>query len=250
MVGICRWQEKSKGQIIVKEGEASSSLFFIISGQALVTKQGVEVNRLGNGDCFGEIAYLDSARQIRLATVTTLTDMKLIEIDESALLQASNSFQACFAKAFLNLMVSRLGAAYQRMSMLENTIKQLTVNIPAAVKNEKSANVASTPVKLREALKNLQALPVIPVIAQKLLTLNTDTDAGERQLLRLVEQDPQILARTIALANSPMLGAPSKKITSVKEAAMLLGIKKIKSVATCISITALNTKMSSGKLKL
>lgn len=250
VVGICRWQEKTKGQIIVKEGEASSSLFFIISGQALVTKQGVEVNRLGNGDCFGEIAYLDSARQIRLATVTTLTDLKLIEIDESALLQASNSFQACFAKAFLNLMVTRLGAAYQRMSMLESTIKQLTINTPATVKNEKPANIASTPVKLREALKNLQGLPVMPMIAQKLLTLNTDTDAGERQLLRLVEQDPQILARTIALANSPMLGASSKKINSVKEAAMLLGIKKIKSVATCISITALNAKITSGKLKL
>ena len=31
---------------------------------------------------------------------------------------------------------------------------------------------------------------------------------------------------------------------------MLLGIKKIKSVATCISITALNAKMPTGKLKL
>ncbi|HQS58253.1 MAG: hypothetical protein B7Y56_04810 [Gallionellales bacterium 35-53-114] len=250
VVGICRWHEKAKGEKIVKEGDPSSSLYFIVSGQALVSKQGAEVNRLGNGDCFGEIAYLDTARQVRLATVTTLTDLKLIEIDESALLQASNGFQACFAKAFLNLMVTRLGAAYQRMSMLENSIKQLTAQTPATVKNEKPATPAIAPVKLREALKNLHALPVMPVIAQKLLTLDTDSDAGERQLLRLVEQDPQILAKTIALANSPMLGTSSKKVNSVKEAAMLLGIKKIKSVATCISIAALKTQLPSGKLKL
>ena len=78
---------------------------------------------------------------------------------------------------------------------------------------------------MREAIKNLSVLPVMPLIAQKLLALNTDSDAGERQLLLLVEQDQQILAKTIALANSPSLGVSSKKITSVKEAALLLGIQ-------------------------
>ena len=250
VVGICRWYEKTRGENIVREGDPSSSLYFIISGQALVTKQGVEVNRLGNGDCFGEIAYLDVARQVRLATVTTLTELKLIEIDESSLLQASSGFQACFAKAFLNLMVTRLGAAYQRMTMLENTIRKMTVASASAVKIEKPAITVSAPIKLRDALKNLQSLPVMPMIAQKLLALNTDNDVDERQLLRLVEQEPQILARTIALASALMRGASRKKISSIKEAALLLGIKKIKSVATCISIAAVKNQMPSGKLKL
>jgi putative nucleotidyltransferase with HDIG domain len=250
VVGICHWKEKSKGQVIVKEGEASNSLYFIISGQAVVSKQGAEVNRIGNGDCFGEIAYLDSVRHVRLATVTTLADMKLIEIDEAALLQASNGFQASFAKAFLNLMVTRLGAAYQRVTSLENTIKKMEANKAPPDKNKKTETVASKPLSLRDALKNLNVLPVMPLIAQKLLALNTDSDAGERQLLVLVEQDPQILARTIALANSPTLGASNKRISSVKEAAMLLGIKKIKSVATCIAISALKTPPPIGKLKL
>ena len=251
VAGICRWQEKTKGKVLVKEGEASSSLFFIISGQALVSKQGVEVNRLGNGDCFGEIAYLETARQVRLATVITLTDVKLVEIDESSLLHASSGFQASFAKAFLNLMVTRLGAAYQRMSLLEGTIKQLTAGEKNEAKAVKPEETDSTPIKLRDALKNLQSLPVMPLIAQKLLALDTDSDAGERQLLRLIEQEPQILARTIALANSPALGsASSRKVNSVKEAAMLLGIKKIKSVATGIAIASISSKAATGKLKL
>ncbi|MGV8933805.1 MAG: protein kinase domain-containing protein [Gallionellaceae bacterium] len=251
VVGICHWQEKQKGEHIVKEGAASSSIFFILSGQVLVTKQAVEISRLGNGDCFGEIAYLDTARHQRLATVTTLACTKLIELDESSLLQASNGFQASFSKAFLNLMVSRLGTAYQRVSVLENTIKKMTAASKDGTKKPQPPDkpLPST-INIREALKNLQMLPVIPVIAQKLLVLNTDSDAGERQLLKLVEQDPQILARTIALANTPMLGISSKKINSVKEAAMLLGIQKIKSVATCIAISSLKTQVPSGKFNL
>jgi len=249
-VGICRWHEKPKAQNIVKEGDPSNSLYFIVSGQALVSKQGVEVNRIGNGDCFGEMAYLDTVRQVRLATVTTISDMKLIELDETALLQASNGFQACFAKAFLNLMVARLSSAYQKVSSLENTIKQLEKKLGSSDKDKKPEQSNKQPVSLREALKNLSVLPVMPLIAQKLLALNTDTDAGERQLLLLVEQDQQILAKTIALANSPTLGASSKKIMTVKEAAMLLGIKKVKSVAISIAISSLKTPPPIGKLKL
>jgi serine/threonine protein kinase/HD-like signal output (HDOD) protein len=247
---ICHWQEHGKGEHIVKEGETSNSLYFIVSGQALVSKQGVEVNRIGGGDCFGEMAYLDTVRHVRLATVSAIAPIKLVEIDDTALLQASEGFQACFAKAFLNLIVARLGSAYQKISMLEHTIKQMGGNHKQDAKIEKPDPIEAPPINLREALKKLESLPVMPIIAQKLLTLNTDTDSGERQLLRLVEQDAQILARTIAIANSPMLGAAGKKVTSIKEAAMLLGINKIKSIAVSIAIAALKTKRSSGKLKL
>jgi eukaryotic-like serine/threonine-protein kinase len=258
VVGICKWHEVSKGKNLVREGEPSTSLYFIISGQALVSKQGVEVNRIMSGDCFGEIAYLDTVRHQRLATVTTLTDIKLVEIDETSLIQASNGFQACFAKAFLNLMVSRLSAAYLKVSVLENTLKQLESSKPGLLKPTKTGAEESTaenaptppPVNLRQMLTKLHSLPVMPIIAHKLLALDTDTIAGERQLLLLVEQDPQILARTIALANSPMLGATGKKTNSVKDAAMLLGIKKIQVVATCTAIASLQTKSNMGKLKL
>lgn len=254
-VGLCRWLEKPKGAPIVKEGEPSASLYFIISGQATVSKQGNEVSRLNNGDCFGEVAYLENARQVRLATVSALTDIKLVEIEESALLQASSNFQAGFAKAFMNLMVVRLGAAYQQISQLENklkmsSLKEQALNKSAEEQERAFAKTVVTTALIRPLLKNLPALPVMPTIAQKLLTLNTDSEAGERQLLTLVEQDPQILARTVALANTPMLGAPSKRITSIKEAALLLGSRKVKSVATCIAIAAMKSKMPSGKFNL
>ena len=110
-------------------------------------------------------------------------------------------------------------------------------------------NTSSTPINLREAIKQLDSLPALPFIAQKLLTLQTDTDEGQRQLLSLIGQDPQILARIIGLANSPSLGT-SRKISSISEAAIVLGINRIKSVATGIAIMSLQSGSSTGTLNL
>lgn len=88
--------------------------------------------------------------------------------------------------------------------------------------------------KLRLALDNLESLPAMPDIAHKLLALPLDTEAGEAQMLSLVEQDPQIFARLIGMANSPAMGV-GRKINSIKDAAMLLGLKRLKSVAIGIA---------------
>lgn len=88
--------------------------------------------------------------------------------------------------------------------------------------------------KLKQALADLDSLPAMPVIAQKMLALPLDTEAGEAQLLNLIGQDPQIYAKIIGMANSPMMGT-SRKVSSVQEAALLLGLSRIKSVAIGIA---------------
>jgi len=96
----------------------------------------------------------------------------------------------------------------------------------------------TTAEELRLAVRELNNLPAMPVIAHKLLALKLDTDEGERQMMLLIEQDPLISAKIIGLANSPLIGA-SHKITTVKEASLLLGLKKVKSVATGIAMMTL-----------
>lgn len=94
---------------------------------------------------------------------------------------------------------------------------------------------------LRQAVHSLHELPALPVIAQKLLSLDLDTDQGEQQMMLLVAQDPLISARLIGLANSPLLGT-SRKIASVNDAAMLLGLKRVKSVSTGIAVMSLDSR--------
>lgn len=104
-------------------------------------------------------------------------------------------------------------------------------------------------VNIRKSILNLDVLPAMPVIAQKLLSLRMDTDEGERKMLVLVEQDPQISAKIIGLANSVMVSS-MRHITSVKEAVMLLGITRTKSVATGIAVMSLMAKAPAGKFNI
>ncbi|MFA6921169.1 MAG: HDOD domain-containing protein [Gallionella sp.] len=102
---------------------------------------------------------------------------------------------------------------------------------------------------LKSTLKKLDTLPAMPAIAQKLLTLPLDTNEGESAMLKLIEHDPQLSAKIIGLANTPLFGS-SHKATSVRDAAMLLGMTRVKSVAIGIAAMSALTKMPPGRLSV
>lgn len=99
----------------------------------------------------------------------------------------------------------------------------------------------NVPIDLRKAVRHLNSLPALPVIAHKLMGLNLDSEEGERQMLFLIAQDPMISAKIIGLANSPLLGA-SRHIAAVRDAAMMLGLTRVKSVAIGIAVMSLVNK--------
>lgn len=66
------------GITIAREGERGIGLFVILEGECEVTIGGRRKAKLGPGDFFGEIALLDGGP--RTATVTALTDVKLVGI--------------------------------------------------------------------------------------------------------------------------------------------------------------------------
>ncbi|NDU85595.1 MAG: HDOD domain-containing protein [Ferrovum sp.] len=102
------------------------------------------------------------------------------------------------------------------------------------------------PFQLREAAEHIDLLPAIPQIAQKIMALQINTDEGESKLLKLIEQDPQIAAKIIGLANTPLIG-PSKRVTSVADAAMLLGLNHVKVLALGIAVMSVTPAVSKGK---
>ncbi len=68
------------GVVIAREGDPGIGLFMILDGSARVSIGGRPKSRLGPGDFFGEIALLDGGP--RTATVTALTDIRLVGITE------------------------------------------------------------------------------------------------------------------------------------------------------------------------
>lgn len=104
----------------------------------------------------------------------------------------------------------------------------------------------NTRLRLKQALSNLDSLPAMPATAQKLLALPLNTEEGEAQMLKLIEQDPQISAKIISLANSPIMGI-SRKLCKVSDAAMLLGLTRVKSVAISIASMSSLSKSPEGE---
>ncbi|WP_239190734.1 HDOD domain-containing protein [Candidatus Nitrotoga sp. HW29] len=127
------------------------------------------------------------------------------------------------------------------------------IEVNKAVEITTQTNSTPTPpgsqhIEIRQTVKNIDALPAMPVIAQKLLALQINSDESEREMLMLIEQDPQISAKIIGLSNSAKLGS-ARKPTSVKEAAILLGMSRVKSIATGIAIMSLSSTVSTDKFK-
>ncbi len=110
-------------------------------------------------------------------------------------------------------------------------------------------SASNTPVNLKEAIRNLDMLPAMPVIAQKILALNIDSIEGERAMLKLIEQDPQIAAKIIGLANTPLFGT-SKRVSSVSDSAILLGFTRVKAVTMGIAFMSSLITKPAGKLDI
>jgi len=114
-IRLSNWIDKATSEVIVREGSSGRNIYMIAGGEVVVTRAGVTLNRLGAGECFGEIAYIDEQSQTRSATVAAVTALVLIEIDADALRAASTALQSAFGRAFMRLMVGRLKHADQRL---------------------------------------------------------------------------------------------------------------------------------------
>jgi CRP/FNR family transcriptional regulator, cyclic AMP receptor protein len=71
--------ELAAGVDLITEGDPGDALYIILEGEALVHHDGVELERVGPGAYFGEMALLDG--EPRSASVVTVTDMKVAVID-------------------------------------------------------------------------------------------------------------------------------------------------------------------------
>jgi predicted Ser/Thr protein kinase len=113
---LARWQPVASGAVVIQEGDIGSSFFIIAEGEVEVRKQQRPLNRLGAGECFGEMAYLGKQKFQRSASVVAISDATLIEIRAETLPRASELCRHHFNGAFLELLVDRLSAANLRLS--------------------------------------------------------------------------------------------------------------------------------------
>jgi CRP-like cAMP-binding protein len=71
-----------EGKVLTREGEPGREFFVLIEGEADVVRDGVEVNVMGPGDFFGEIALVSN--RPRTATVTATSPVRLLVVTDRA----------------------------------------------------------------------------------------------------------------------------------------------------------------------
>ena len=106
----------------------------------------------------------------------------------------------------------------------------------------------NTNFELNKNITKLDSLPSIPVLAQKLLALELNTDEGEEMLLNLIGLDPLISAKIIGLANSGLSGL-NIKVAAINHAAIRLGLTRVKSIAIGIATMSMRSNFPQGKIK-
>ena len=83
LAATARRQVFAPGEAVVREGEASRALYVVARGEAIVVHAGQEVARVGEGEVFGEMAFLSGAP--RAATVRAGAALSVVEVDSRAL---------------------------------------------------------------------------------------------------------------------------------------------------------------------
>lgn len=116
VVRVGQWERVSAGTEIVREGEPGDFFCVLVEGEARVTKNRKLLSVLGQGECFGEMAYLSAERGERGATVTASKDSHIVRVRTADLEQASVSCRSHFDRAFIGILVERLNLANTRLT--------------------------------------------------------------------------------------------------------------------------------------
>ena len=90
--------------------------------------------------------------------------------------------------------------------------------------------------KLNLILARVKSFPTMPGAGAKMLALLEEPDTAASEIEEILRYDPGLTANVLKLANSAYFGIPSK-IGSLKQAVILLGLKRLLQlvVASCVS---------------
>lgn len=105
---LSRWSKLPTRAEILTEGDGGDNFFILATGQVEVLKGKKLLGVLGEGACFGEMAYLSRPATPRSATVRAKEEVTLIEIQARKLDQSSENCQLAFNKSFLRIMAFRV----------------------------------------------------------------------------------------------------------------------------------------------
>lgn len=98
---------------------------------------------------------------------------------------------------------------------------------------------------VREKIENIQALPTIPKVLNKLLGVIENPKVSLNEISSFISGDPALTTKVLRMVNSPVYGFPGR-ISSVNQAVILLGLTVVKGLLLGVSAFDLMQKTMIG----
>lgn len=94
-------------------------------------------------------------------------------------------------------------------------------------------------------LRELDALPTLPSVAARLMSITSADDADLREIIRLIEMDPAMTAKVLSLCARASLGV-SRQVTTVDRAVVLLGLHAVQAAVLSVQVVDWMGRMGMG----
>jgi len=127
---VSQWLSYHAGETIVSEGHSENAFYVLALGSVDVKKDGVLIDTLKAGECFGEMGVLN--QDVRSASVVAKSFILIMKVSAAALEETSPSCQMNFYKKFAQTLSQRLLVSNQRC--VEKTQAETKVKKPAKKK--------------------------------------------------------------------------------------------------------------------
>jgi CRP-like cAMP-binding protein len=119
ILSLSKIQWYDPGEVVIREGEFGSWMYFVISGRVGVESQGAEITSLRcSGEVFGEMGIIDG--RSRSATVRAETETMLLAVDASFLDHLQGLERAmCYSilnRLFAKILADRLRATTKELA--------------------------------------------------------------------------------------------------------------------------------------
>jgi HD-like signal output (HDOD) protein len=99
--------------------------------------------------------------------------------------------------------------------------------------------------RYKRVIENIDQLPSLPGIVQRLIEVVTSPDSSAEDASSLIERDPALTGRMLRLANSAFYGMP-RAVSSVNSAVVILGFNSIKSLVLSTAVAKLFPASKTG----
>ncbi len=214
----------AKGDMIVREGDTGEFLYVVLKGRVKVLKvmQGVRkvvLATLGQGDLFGEIAFLSSVP--RTASVVAIEPTTVMALDEKNFSALDPDLRLLFYRYMSAAAVYRIKEMENQEKKHEYKSRQFVTRVFLSLKQR------SGELKESEIINGIiRKIPRLPVFAVTLSTKLFEGHISPGEVVDELKQDPPLVGTILKTINSSYYALGSQ-VSDLNYAIMFLGYNEV-----------------------